>query len=48
MRIEQRISELSKCRLRRRNGVFNTKNNSLRKKSLALRPKLRRGECAIP
>jgi hypothetical protein len=47
MRIEQRLLERSKCKLKKRNGVYNTRNNLLRKKSLALMLRLRRERCAI-
>jgi hypothetical protein len=47
MRIEQRLLELNKCKLRKRNGAFNTRNSLLRRRLLALKLRLRREECVI-
>jgi hypothetical protein len=47
MRIEQRLLELSKCKLRKRNGACNTRNSLLRRRLLALKLRLRREKCVI-
>ena len=42
MKIEQRLLVQDKCKLKRKSGVYNMRSSLLKKRSLALKPRMRR------